>query len=180
MKFNFNKAATLATSTAVTYTAIKAAQKNIDPYTRICIGFSAGLVVSIASDENTTMQYVAFGIMAGSILNGLEITKGGRLTYNNIDSILTPVYVLHETEGIKELLPYEIPNYPIDGFTFKGYNGVFKISNGIYAGITSNAKINYSWGLSGIINKVRNAGYKNKAWCDKQTSRWQQLYNKSI
>jgi hypothetical protein len=76
----------------------------------------------------------------------------------------------------------KVPSGNIDGFSFKGLNGVFKLSDGVYAKINTNNSIQYTPGLGRFINQsLRSGGYKSKQWVDRQTDlRWKELYNKSI
>jgi hypothetical protein len=80
------------------------------------------------------------------------------------------------------LEPGQTPNNSIDGLTFKGLNGVFKVSDGVYVNVNSNNFIKYTPGLGRFINqKIRSGGYKTKVWVDQQTDiRWKELYDKSI
>jgi len=59
---------------------------------------------------------------------------------------------------------------------------VFKFSDGIYAKINLNNKVQYTPGLGKFINQnVRSGGYKTKQWVDQQTDlRWKELFDKSI
>jgi hypothetical protein len=91
-------------------------------------------------------------------------------------------YILDENQGVTILEPGQTPSISIDGLTFKGLNGVFKLSDGIFANINSNNSIKYTTGLGRFINQnIRSGGYKTKDWVDQQTDiRWKELYDKSI
>jgi hypothetical protein len=93
-----------------------------------------------------------------------------------------PVYIIGENGGVSVLEYGKVPPGNIDGFSFKGLNGVFKLSDGVYAKINTNNSIQYTPGLGRFINQsVRRGGYKSKQWVDQQTDlRWKELYSKSI
>lgn len=79
-----------------------------------------------------------------------------------------------------ELKSDKIPDYGIDGFTYRGLNGVFKLSDGVYAGVDSNNEINV-FGVGYLVNRLRNPGLKSKLWADAQIDkRWSKLYEKSL
>ena len=67
----------------------------------------------------------------------------------------------------------------IVGFSFKGLNGVFKLSDGVHAHINSNNSIEYTPGLCRFIHQhVRRGGFKTKQWVDQQSDlRWKELYD---
>jgi len=165
----------LSASIILGYGLLKLPQSKIDPYTRIAIGITVGAGMLLS--QNPILRLVGVGIGIAGFLQAFDIFKGGRLSSNDARS---QVYVLHETKGVIELKSDEIPNYNIDGFTYKGLNGVFKLSDGVYAGINFNNEIS-SFGVGAIVNKLRNAGLKKKPWVDLQTDkRWSNLYNLSL
>lgn len=157
------------------YGLLKITQSKIDPYTRATIGIAVGTVMFVS--QNPIVRYAGVGVAIAGVLQITDVFKGGRLSSNEAKS---QVYVLHETKGIVELKDNEVPNYNIDGFTFKGMNGIFKLTDGVYAGINFNNEINV-FGVGSIVNKLRNAGLKSKDWIDAQTDkRWSNLYNMSM
>jgi hypothetical protein len=117
--------------------------------------------------------------MIAGALQLIDVPKGGRLVKNL--SLFT-VYTLDEKYGITKLKPGEIPSTTIDGFTLKGLNGVFRVSDGVYVKINPNGSVSYSPGLGKIINQtIRSGGLKSKDWVRKQQDkRWQELFNNSI
>ncbi len=124
------------------------------------------------------------GIVIGAAFQIVDINKGGKLSFNRSNNT---VFVLPEQRvggNIKEYNNNEIPKFNIDGFTIKGLNAVFKLSDGVYGGVHSDNTIGYSFGIGAIINKIRNAGIKDKSWCEAQKikgdERWIELYEKSI
>jgi hypothetical protein len=80
------------------------------------------------------------------------------------------------------LEPGQTPSNSIDGLTFNGLNGVFKVSDGVYVELGNDNNIDYSFGFGKLINQnLRSGGYKSKQWVDQQTDlRWKELYRKSI
>lgn len=170
-----NQIALLSASAIGGYGLLKLPQSKIDPYTRATIGIiiGAGMLIS----QNPVIRYMGIGVGIAGFMQVLDVFKGGRLSSNEARS---KVYVLHETKGIVELQSDEVPDYNIDGFTYKGLNGVFKLSDGVYAGINFNNEINV-FGVGAIVNKLRNAGLKSKSWVDVQTDkRWSNLYKMSL
>lgn len=170
-----NQITTLSASTIVGYGLLKLPQSKIDPYTRATIGITVGIGMLLS--QNPIVRLVGVGIGIAGFLQVIDIFKGGRLSSNEARS---QIYVLHETKGVIELKSNEVPDYNIDGFTYKDLNGVFKLSDGVYAGINFNNEINVL-GVGAIVNKLRKAGLKSKSWADSQTDkRWSNLYNLSV
>ncbi|MBS1650442.1 MAG: hypothetical protein JSU07_00390 [Bacteroidetes bacterium] len=170
-----NQIALLSASAIGSYTLLKLPKSKIDPYTRAAIGITIGAGMFLS--KNPLVRYAGVGVVIAGALQILDVFKGGRLTSNKAKS---QVYVLHETKGVIELKSNENPDYNIDGFTYKGLNGVFKLSEGVYAGISFNNKINV-FGVGAIVNKLRTAGFKPKSWVDTQTNkRWCNLYESSV
>jgi hypothetical protein len=177
-----NKYISLSSGIIGSYGLLQTQHNKIDPYTRSLIGITIGASMFIS--QNSLFRFLGVGIVIGSALQILDIDKGGKLSFNKSN---TSVYVLPEQRiggNIKEYNNNEIPKFNIDGFTIKGLNGVFKLSDGIYAGLYSDNTIGYSFGIGGIVNKIRNAGIKDKSWCEiqivKGDERWIKLYEKSI
>ena len=171
-----NKLSILGASAIGSYGLLKIPQSKIDPYTR----FSIGLVTSsiMVFSQNPIVRFIGIGIGVASFLQLIDVRKGGKLSFNNSGK---PVFVLHETEGVKELAPYEIPDYNIDGLTVKGLNGVFKLSDGVYGGIFQDNSIGTSFGVGSLVNSFRDAGFKSPAWANKQTDRrWVKLYERTF
>jgi hypothetical protein len=117
--------------------------------------------------------------MIAGALQLIDIAKGGRLIKNQCN---LPVYIIGENGGVSDLEYGKVPSGNIDGFSFKGLNGVFKLSDGVYAKINTNNSIQYTPGLGRFINQsLRSGGHKSKQWVDQQTDpRWKELYTKSI
>lgn len=169
------KITTLSASAIGSYGLLKLTQSKIDPYTRATIGITVGAGLFLS--PNPIVRYLGIGIVIGGALQIIDVFKGGKLVSNEAKS---QVFVLHETKGIIKLEDGEVPDYNIDGFTFKGMNGVYKLSDGVYAGINFNNDVN-AFGVSSLVNKLRNAGLKSKEWVDAQTdNRWSNLYNLSV
>lgn len=170
-----NQIALLSASAIVSYGLLKLPQSKVDPYTRATIGITVGAGMLLG--QSPIIRYMGIGIGIAGFMQILDVFKGGRLSSNEARS---QVYILQETKGIVELQSDEVPDYNIDGFTYKGLNGVFKISDGVYAGINFNNEINV-FGVGAIVNKLRNAGLKSKSWVDSQTDkRWSNLYERSV
>lgn len=148
---------------------------SLDPYTRAAMGITVGSLLFLSKNE--FVRYAGIGFAIIGALQILDIFKGGRLISNKATK---QIFVLHETKGVIELKANEIPNYNIDGITYKGLNGVYKLADGVYAKINSKNEINVT-GLGKVVNKLHRSGFKNKLWIDKQTdNRWSKLYEKSI
>jgi hypothetical protein len=170
-----NKRTVIGASSIGSYGLLKITQSKIDPYTRATIGIAVGTGMFVS--ENPIVRYVGVGVAIAGVLQITDVFKGGRLSSNEAKS---QVYVLHETKGIIELKENAVPDYSIDGFTFKGMNGVFKLSDGVYVGVDSNNEISV-FGVGYLVNKLRNAGLKSKLWADAQIDkRWSKLYEKSL
>jgi len=171
-----NKESILGASAIGSYGLLKITQSKIDPYTRFSVGLVTGSFMAFS--QNPIVRFIGIGIGIASFLQLIDVRKGGKLSFNNSGK---PVFVLHEKEGVKELAPYEIPDYNIDGFTVKGLNGVFKLSDGVYGGVFTDNSIGCSFGVGALVNSVRNAGLKNKSWVDAQTDvRWSNLFERSV
>ena len=155
-------------------------QKFLDPYTRFTVGLAVGsAIVFKHGDENPEALFLGIGILIGSVLQLIDVAKGGRLIKNQGNS---PVYTIGENGGLSVLEYGQVPSGNIDGFSFKGLNGVFKLSDGVYANINSNNSIQYTPGLGRFINQnLRSGGYKTKQWVDQQADlRWKELYDRSL
>jgi hypothetical protein len=179
MKTKTNKTTDAFLLSSIFTTAIlKLPTNKIDPYSRATTGLiAAAAAILFLPDKNKTMAYVGLGIFAGSGLQLSEILNGGKLTFNKSPG---PVFVLSENLGVIQLAPNQVPNYNIDGIAIPGTGKVFKVCNGVYAGVNANSSI-YTYGVGTIVNGIRKAGYMNKAWVQQQSdTRWKELYNASI
>ncbi|MBS1647311.1 MAG: hypothetical protein JST67_08215 [Bacteroidetes bacterium] len=175
MENKIQQITTLSTSAILSHSLLKASHLKTDPYTRAAIGITVGAGLFLSS--NPIVRYAGIGIAIAGALQITDVFKGGRLAINEAKS---QVYVLHETKGIIELKNREVPEYNIDGFTCKGLNGVFKLSDGVYAEINFKNEINVL-GIGAFVNTMRRAGFKLKKWTDLQADkRWVQLYNLSV
>ena len=169
-----------AISAGTSYSMLKLTESSLDPYTRFAIGLAVGSgIVFKRGDENPVALSLGIGIIIVSELQLIVVAKGGRLIKNQCN---LPVYIIDESSGLSVLEHGQAPSGNIDGFSFKGLNGVFKLSDGVYANINSNNSIQYTPGLSRFINQnIRSGGYKTKHWVDQQTDlRWKELYDKTI
>ena len=168
---------TITTSSIVSYAGIKTIENKIDPFTRMLLGLLA--TVGLSLSENQTTRNIGLGLGIASLLQLLDIKKGGKITRNDSN---IQFYVLDENQGVTILEPGQTPSNSIDGLTFKGLNGVFKVSDGVYVELGNDNSINYSFGFGKLINQnLRSGGYKSKQWVDQQTNlRWKELYIKSI
>jgi hypothetical protein len=169
-----------AISAGSSYSMLKLIESSLDPYTRFTLGLAVGSgIVFKRGDENPVALSLGIGIIIGSALQLIDIAKGGRLIKNQCN---LPVYIIGENGGVSVLEYGKVPSGNIDGFSFKGLNGVFKLSDGVYAKINTNNSIQYTPGLGRFINQsLRSGGYKSKQWVDQQTDlRWKELYNKTI
>lgn len=149
----------------------------IDPYTRLWVGMTIGFgIVAKYGDENSSAVWLGTGVMMGSLLPWYDATKGGRLVKNQSNAA---VYTIGESSGVSVLEPGQIPTGCIVGFSFKGLNGVFKLSDGVHAHINSNHSVEYTPGLGRFIHQhVRRSGFKTKQWVDQQSDlRWKELYD---
>ncbi len=167
---------TLAVGT-LAYASLKSLSPKVDPYTRT---FAGGLLSSaLMLSENPQHRFLGVAAGIASLLQIFETFKGGRLVENNFKQ---KIYVLDEKFGVSKLLPGQLPSNYIDGLTFKGMNGIFKVSDGVYIRAYENGIIDYPLGLSKMVNQcIRDAGYKNITWVkQQQDSRWKALYSKSL
>ncbi len=175
-----NKKIKTSIATGISYSMVKLTELTLDPYTRFAVGLVVGcVIVLVCGDENSFALFLGMGVMIGSILQLFDGANGGRLIKNYCH---LPVYVLEENGGLSVLEYDQTPSGNIDGFTYKGLNGVFKLSYGVYAKINSNHSIRYTSGVGRFINQtLRNGGYKTKQWVDQQAElHWKELYEKSI
>jgi hypothetical protein len=169
-----------AISAGTSYSMLKLTESSLDPYTRFTAGLAVGSAIVLKrGDENPAALFLGIGVLIGSALQLIDVAKGGRLIRNQCNF---PVYIISENGGLSALEYGQVPSGNIDGFTFKGLNGVFKLSDGIYAKINSNNSIQYTPGLGRFINQsIRSGGYKTKQWVDQQSDlRWKELYDRSI
>lgn len=167
----------ITTFSIVSYAGIKTLEKKIDPFTRMSLGLLATVVLSLSEDQTT--RNIGLGLGLASLLQLADIKKGGKITRNDSN---IQFYILDENQGVAILEPGQTSFNSIDGLTFKGLNGVFKVSEGVYVELGKDNRINYSFGFGKLINQnLRGGGYKSKQWIDQQTNlRWHELYNKSI
>jgi hypothetical protein len=170
-------------TTIASYIALKIGSRKIDPYTRFTIGCVVALIlITIGAKQNKTLIPLGIGIGCGSFLTFEELLRvGGKLLKNDYTK---DVYVLHETKGVIKLDLNKFPDIRIDGITYKGMKGVYKVSDGVFVDISQNGEIiaNSYWGKKVILKK--NAGLKDLAWCQSKTTptdnRWLDLYAKSL
>ena len=169
-----------AISAGISYSMLKLTEPSLDPYTRCTVGLAVGYAIVLKhADENTLALFLGIGVMIGSVLQLINVANGGRLIKNQCN---LPVYIFGENSGLSALEYGQVPSGNVDGFSFKGLNGVFKLSDGVYANINTNNSIKYAPGLGRFINQsLRSGGYKTKQWVDQQTDlRWKELYERSI
>lgn len=168
---------TITSSSIMSYAGFKKLENKIDPFTRMSLGFLATLGLSLS--ENQTARNIGFGLGIASLLQLLDIKKGGKITRNDSN---IEFYILDENQGVTVLERGQTPSNSIDGLTFKGLKGVFKVSDGVYIELGKDNSIDYSFGFGKLINQnLRSGGYKSKQWVDQQTDlRWKELYSKSI
>ncbi len=166
-----------AISAGTSYSMLKLTESSVDPYTRSAIGSILGFTLALSPNNN--YRFIGIGTMIAGALQLIDVAKGGRLIKNQCN---LQVYIIGENSGLSVLEYGQVPSGNIDGFSFKGLNGVFKLSDGVYANINSNNSIQYTPGLGRFINQnVRNGGYKTKHWVDQQTDlRWKELYDRPI
>jgi hypothetical protein len=172
-----NSQLTVTSASILSYAGIKTLENKIDPYTRMSLGLLA--TVGLSLSENQTTRNIGLGLGIASLLQLLDIKKGGKITRNDSN---IKFYILDENQGVTILEPGQTSSSSIDGITFKGLNGVFKVSDGVYVELGTDNSINYSFGFGKLINQnLRSGGYKSKQWVDEQTDlRWKELYSKSI
>jgi hypothetical protein len=169
-----------AISAGTSYSMLKLTESSLDPYTRFALGLAVGSgIVFKRGDENPLALSLGIGIIIGSALQLIDVAKGGRLIKNQCN---LPVYIIGENSGLSVLEYGQVPSGNIDGFSFKGLNGVFKVSDGVYVELGKDNNVNYSFGFGKLINQnLRSGGYKSKQWVDQQTDlRWKELYRKSF
>lgn len=162
---------------ALTYVGLKSVSRSVDPYTRTFAGFIVSGALALSENPNHRLLGCVVGVAAS--LQIFDTFKGGRLVENNFNR---KMYILDEKLGVSELLPGQLPSNFIDGLTFEGMKGVFKVSDGVYIRMNENGMVDYPFGLSKMVNLcVRDAGYKNYNWIRmQQDSRWKDLYARSI
>jgi hypothetical protein len=171
------KQRTLALSSFSAYALLKQTKHQVDPYTRCILANAIGF--SLAFQHNATLKLAGIGLMIGGALQLMETRQGGRIIRNESD---VDIYILDESGGVFPLKPKTIPKQPIDGFTMKGWNGVFKVSDGVYINILKDKRVAYAAGFGKLINQqVRNAGFKHHTWVQQQAdARWEALYAFSV
>jgi hypothetical protein len=65
----------------VSYAGIKTLENKIDPFTRMSLGLLATLGLSLS--ENQTTRNIGLGLGTASLLQLLNIKKGGKITMHN-------------------------------------------------------------------------------------------------
>jgi hypothetical protein len=159
------------------YSLFKKIDSKFDPYTRFAFGALSCFAMGLSL--NNIVRYIGVGTGIVGAFQVLDVHKGGRLVKNNSSF---QVYVLDEKYAITKLEPGEIPSNTIVGFTLRGINGVFKVTDGIYVQINLNGSISYTPGLGKLINQnIRSGGLKSKDWvANQQEKHWEELFNNSI
>ncbi len=176
-----NKVSVFGTSAIGSYGLLKIPINSIDPYTRTAIMGLSGIGLLLHPD--LTIKSVGIGLIIGSAVNGLETIffTGGKIVRNDFNET---IYFIGENSGIDSVSPLKCPTVRIDGLTYKGLNGVFKVGNGIYVKVLSDGTITELVGLGKLANYFDNGGLKNKSWCEKIASqgdsRWLNLYERSL
>jgi hypothetical protein len=161
-----------AASTGLAFGILKAFKNIADPYTRMALGGIIGFgALAIGIRE------IGLGIWFGSGLQGTEMFQGGRITKNNLNET---IFAINENEGLFEIPAKNLHDGTIEGFTYKGLNGVFKLSNGVHCSIFKDKRI-FITGIGALVNKIRNSGFHDYKWCVKTgDGRWVELYKKSL
>ena len=180
MKVNKKISPTLL-SAAGTFALLKLPHKNVDPYTRAFVGTNLGLCTAVFGfiTRSQSFQTIGFGIALGGLMTLEEVArlKGAKIVRNNYKG---NIYTLHETEGIRKLLPGTIPDYRIDGLVVPRQNLIFKAHDGIYLKINTRGIIQPTTLTGSFLNSL-GAGFKSKAWAEEQAKkgdpRWLDLYN---
>jgi len=174
-----NKVSVIGASAIGGYGLLKVFQSKIDPYTRFSVGLLSG--TAMAFSQNPMLRFTGIGVGIASFIQLIDVTKGGKLSFNKS---INPVFVLHESKGVIELKPFEVPKFNIDGLTVKGLNGVFKLADGVYGGVNQDNSISTTIGIGSFVNESRNAGLKDKSWCEsianQGDNRWLNLYERSV
>lgn len=176
-----NKVSVLGTSAIGSYGLLKIPINSIDPYTRTAIMGLSGIGLLLHPD--LTIKSVGVGLIIGSAVNGLETIffAGGKVVHNDFNK---PIYFIGENEGIDLVSPFKCPTVRIDGLTYEGLNGVFKVGNGVYVKILSDGTITELLGLGKLANYFDNGGLKNKDWCksiaNQGDDRWLNLFERSL
>ena len=168
-------------SAANSFVLSKLSQNKIDPFIRTFLGTNLGICTAALGSmtENQLVKTIGIGIALGGALTLEEIVrlKGAKIVSNSFGG---DIHTLHETEGVKKLAPWAVPNYRVEGITLPGLNGVFKAHDGVYLEILPNGMIRPNSIAGNLINSVR-SGFKSKAWAEEQArkgdSRWLELYN---
>ena len=177
MKIKTNKEAVTKgfLSAGSSFALLKALQNSADPYTRVAIGSIAGFGILVTASEE--YKLLGIGVMAGSLIQAFEVLEGARLTRNEYAE---PLYAIKEDKGILEIPAGQVPDYPIEGFTYKGLNGVYKLANGVHGHINQAGKIHVP-GIGALVNRINNGGLHDKSWCEQTgDDRWMELFQRSV
>ena len=175
---------TVGLSTLGAYGLLKLPMQKVDPYTRMSVGIGVGASIALygAINKNPFITFLGVGVIIGGALTFHEAALFGAKIMSNEYS--GTVYALHETDAdVREIKPFEVPDYRIDGLAIKGMNGVFKAHNGVYLKILADGSIIPTFGLGGLVNKL-GAGFKSRTWvdntCTKGDCRWGRLFERSV
>ena len=95
---------TVTSSSILSYAGIKTLENKIDPYTRMSWGILATVGLSLL--ENQTSRNIGLVLGIASLLQLLDIKKGGKITRN--DSKIQ-FYILDENQGMTILEPGQTP-----------------------------------------------------------------------
>ena len=164
------------------YFLYKLPGKTIDPYARLIMLMVPATGLFFHPDQE--IKFIATGMMAGTAISSAEtlIFEGGKIVRNELD---IPLYVIgNKTSGIHTVPPFHTPSFRIDGLSFQGLNGVFKVANGVYIKILPGGNIKETSFFAKIANCLDKGGLKNQQWCRNMSRegdpRWLELYQKSL
>ena len=91
---------TITSSSIVSYAGIKTLENKIDPYTRMSLGLLA--TVGLSLSENQTIRNIGLGLGIASLLQLLDIKKGGKITRNdsNIQFYILDINLLYPSHHL--------------------------------------------------------------------------------
>ena len=150
--------------------------KKTDPYTRAAFLGACGILTPFIPGGNDWM----WPFFIGAAAQAIELrNKGAAIVSTDLPQ---SIWVIKEDQGVVEL-PRGLTDQRIEGFTFKGLNGVYKLVDGVYARVNSTGQIKVN-GIGAILNRTNNGGLKGKDWVLKMKeggdSRWAKLFDKQL
>ncbi len=175
-----------AITAAISAVASYSLRKNVDPYVRamsgIVSGFTTSALLSFRYEPFPSFVIGSGVIVASLVVSAIDIRRQSISNIRNNDFLYELYYIQESGKGVFSIPPHQQVPHGIDGFTYKGANAVFKVSDGVYVDISVQGHVEETSIFGKFFNK--SGGWKDKTWCESLAQQgdkqWLELYQRSL